>query len=378
LRIWNRKIITKIKKGVDILIFDEVNSEYIQEILGQVYTSEILYVRPKPIYLNLNFFLFFCKSFLSILISIDHKSIKSTINKAYTKSTLLIYKSKAVITMIDNNIDFHWASKNINGLHFIAIQNGFRLAYVTSNKFFLNHYFCFGQHEIDTLPKQGHKINKFYPCGSLIADTNLAKHRDVSIKYDILIISCWRGNIGYTKEVRDTMMSMKKMDLLIAKYLSERKNMKAAIILRSEKNSEHWFIPELKMDEETYYKNIYKDSAIIVQNDFKNKNIYKLILQSNLLISTLSTALIEGFGIGKKILLCNFTGVEDYHIDFPPEITTKIDDFSSFSKLLDKIFSIPNSEYSEFYNKLQTYYMNFDPVKPVKECISEKIKEILI
>ncbi len=377
MKIYNRKILFKIKQGVDFLIFDEINSEYILELLGQTYTTEIACVRPKPIYLNLKFLFLFCESFFSILSSIEHENTKSTINKAYTKSMLLIYKSKAVITMIDNNKDFHWASKNVKGLHFIAIQNGFRLAYVNKN-LFLNHYFCFGQHEIDSLPKQGHQINNFYPCGSLIAGINFSRYGDVSIDYDLLIISCWRGNIGFAKEVSDTMLSMKKMDLLIAKYLSERTNIKAAIILRSEKNSEHWFMPELNMDEETYYKNIYNDSATIIQNDFKNKNIYKVILQSDLLISTLSTALIEGFGIGKKSLLCNFTGVQDYHIDFPGEITTNLDDFSSFSNLLDNIFKIPYSEYLDRYNKLQAYYMNFDPAIPIKERIREKITEILI
>lgn len=377
MNIWNRKIITNVTQGIDILIYDEVNSKYILELIDKTYSTEIIYVRPKSIYINFKFFLLFCKSLIS-LISKQEKNTRHLLRNAYTMTMLLIYKSKAVITLIDNNNDFHWASKNIKGLHFIAIQNGFRLTYVKGNIFYLNHYFCFGQHEINTLPKQGHKINNFYPYGSLIADINLSKYNDVSIEYDMLIISCWRGNIGYTKEVRDTMLSMKKMDLLIAKYLSERPKIKAAIILRSEKNSEHWFIPELNMDEESYYKNIYKDSATIVQNDFKNKNIYKIILQSHFIISTLSTALIEAFGVGKKSLLCNFTGIEDYHIDFPTEITTKLNDFSSFSNLLDNIINIPYSQYLESNNKLQAYYMNFDPAKPVRERIREKIKEILI
>ncbi len=378
MNIWKRKIITHVKQGVDILIFDEVNSEYIFELLGQTYTTEILLVRPKPIFLNFKFFLIFLNSYFSISVSKDHENVKSTIKKAYIMSTLLIYKSKAVITMIDNNSDFHWAAKNVKGLHFIAIQNGFRLAYVNDNKFYLEHYFCFGQHEVDSLPKQGNTISKFYPFGSLIADINLSKYNNLSIDYDILIISCWRGNIGYTKEVCDTMSSMKKMDMLIAKYLSERKNIKAAIILRSEKNSEHWFISELNLDEEAYYKNIYKDSAVIFQNDFKNKNIYKLILQSNFLISTLSTALIEGFGIGKKSLLCNFTGVDDYHVDFPVDITTTSEDFSDFSKILDTIINMPSSEYLNQNKKLQNYYMGFDSNKNVKQRIKEKINEILI
>ena len=378
MKIQNRKIIYKINQGVDFVIFDEINSEYILELFGNKYTSEILYVRPKPIYLNFNFFYLFFKSLLSILRSKEKDSLKSILNKSYTLAMILIYKSKSVVTLIDNNTDFHWASRYLKTKYFIAIQNGFRLAYVKNNPlFYIDHYFCFGKHEVVSIPKQGHHINNFYPCGSLIADVNLSKNKVENTKYDILVISCWRGNIGFTKEVRDTMSSMKKMDELLARYLSENTNIKAAVILRSERNSEHWFIPELEIDEESYFKSIYKDSATIIENDFKNKNIYKLILESNFLISTLSTALIEGFGIGKKSLLCNFTGIDDYHVDFSEDIITKSDDYNTFSKNIDYIIQMPEREYNKKYFKLQKYYMSLNGEFTVKEYILKKIEEII-
>ena len=73
-----------------------------------------------------------------------------------------------------------------------------------------------------------------------------------------MIVSCWRGNIDYAPDVAESMMSMKKMDLSIAKHLSERK-LKSAVILRSERNSDDWFMSEVGLNEEQYYKEIYGD-----------------------------------------------------------------------------------------------------------------------
>jgi hypothetical protein len=46
---------------------------------------------------------------------------------------------------------------------------------------------------------------------------------------------------------------MKISDNLISKYLSKR-NLKAAIILRSERDGEHWYMPEIGSTEEQYFK----------------------------------------------------------------------------------------------------------------------------
>jgi len=58
-------------------------------------------------------------------------------------------------------------------------------------------------------------------------------------------VSSWRENIGFNQEVRDTMEAMRRMDIQLAKYIRNRK-VKAAIILRNEKDGPHWFMPELK------------------------------------------------------------------------------------------------------------------------------------
>ena len=56
-------------------------------------------------------------------------------------------------------------------------------------------------------------------------------------------MSCWRGNIGYAKDVEDSMKAMRLMDETLAQYLQNR-DLKTAVILRSERDSDQWVMPE--------------------------------------------------------------------------------------------------------------------------------------
>ena len=56
-----------------------------------------------------------------------------------------------------------------------------------------------------------------------------------------------------------------------------------------------------------------------------------------MIISGLSSALLEGFGIGKRALYYNYTGTNDYHKDFDSLIVSSISDENLFNNELDQI-----------------------------------------
>jgi surface carbohydrate biosynthesis protein len=285
---------------------------------------------------------------------------------------------KAIVTQIDNSPDFHWLSKNYRRFPFIAIQNGSRLSFMSNQVygFYLQHYFCFGEHERNLFQNIGYEVENFYPVGSVIASLHITETDKILPKYDILVVSTWRGNIGFTQDVIDTMRSMRIMDQLLAQYLGER-NYKAAIITRAAKDGEHWFIPEIGLDEESYFKSIYGTKAEIIETDFTVRNIYPLMQQSNFIISCLSTALLEGFGLGKKVLYCNFTGTDMYHKDFDKAIVTTEIDYELFAKNLDELFTMSMKEYDNIYLKHQKYYMNYPKDNHTYQAISDKIDLII-
>jgi hypothetical protein len=267
---------------------------------------------------------------------------------------------------------------------FIAIQNGFRLSYALDNSLYhCQHLFCFGDFEVENFPKREWTVNNFYPVGSVFASMHFQDKYEDKIdtsELDILVVSCWRGNIGFEQDVQDSMKAMRLFDLEFAVYLRKR-NLKAAVILRSERDSEHWFMPEMGVTEEEYFKSIYEDNINIIETDFSLRNIYPLMAISKLIIAGFgTTALLEAFGVGKKILYCDFTYQNKYFSDFNKEILftdNKDSPALIFSDKLDELLDISSHEYKKRYSSLMKFYQYCDENAPAQEMIRDKIIEIL-
>ena len=383
---------SQIKKSIDIIIFDETNSQLIMNIIPDTYSYSIYKTRPVeftitlPIILRLIFNLKDIKIFEQFTTNKGFfKNILWQFLYIYIKSYIQIVKPKAVITSIDNCTKFAWLSKNISEIPFIAIQNGFRLNYDVDKDSLYNcqHLFCFGDFEVENFPKREWTVDNFYPVGSAIASMNFEdKYGDMIHKneFDILVVSCWRGNIGFGQDVQDSMNAMRLFDLEFAAYLRKR-NLKAAVILRSERNSDQWVMPEIGMSEENYYKSIYEDTIEIIDTDFSVRNIYPLMEKSKMVISGFcSTSLLEAFGIGKKILYCDYTNQNKYFSDFDPAITftkNKNNPMDTLEKRLDELIDMPSPEYKRCYSELMKYYQSSDKSIPTHEIIKMNIDRII-
>jgi len=361
----------------DILVFDETNYEYLKSVLPIEYSVSIVKQRPREFFIN--------KKILKKMIWIILKrfSIKNDLKKrlieSYYEALILTLNPRAVVTIIDNNQIFNYLSKKIKSIPFIAIQNGLRYGFEGSaNSFHVQHYFSFGHNEKKYFSNYNMDVENYYPSGSLISSIFSKKNtRNKEKEYDILIVSCWRGNIGYTKDVIDSMKSMKITDTLMAKYLSKR-NLKAAIILRSERNGEHWYIPEIGLNEGEYFKSIYSKNVNIIDVDFKKRNIYELINKSELIISGFgTTALLEAYGAGKKILYTIFCDDNKYHEIFDSSILCTNPEWKYFENRLDKIISIDNNNYFKDHKKNMNFYMS-QPKKGTLKYIKDKLYDIIL
>lgn len=378
-------------KKVDILVFDETNSELINQVVPKEFSKDIFKSRPINIFITfpvlLNMFknlkdLRFSKNFLNKKYFIS--DILWQLLCIYTKSYIQTLNPKAVMTSIDNCTKFAWLSENIKTIPFIAIQNGFRLSSdVDGDRYNCQHLFCFGKFEIEKFKKRGFIVENFYPVGSLIASTKFLNiNSKKNIEYHILVVSCWRGNIGFGQDVEDSMKAMRLFDEDLSEFL-KRKNLKAAVIMRSERDSDQWYMPEIGMTEEEYYKTIYEDSIEIIDNDLYEKNIYRLMMNSELIISGFSsTALIEAFGFGKKILYCNYTKTDKYHADFNEDIVFKKNEneneYDNLQEILDRLLEIPEKEYQEKFKDLMHYYQSFPKGTSSKNLIKSKINQIIL
>ena len=361
----------------DILVFDETNYEYLKSVLPIEYSVSIVKQRPREFFIN--------KKIIKKMIWIFLKrfSIKNDLKKrlieSYYEALILTLNPKAVITIIDNNQIFNYLSKKIKSIPFIAIQNGLRHPFEGSaNSFHVQHYFSFGQNEKTYFSNYNMDVENYYPSGSLISSIFSKKNtRSKEKEYDILIVSCWRGNIGYNKDVIDSMESMRIADNLMSKYLSNR-NLKAAIILRSERDGDHWFMPEVGLTEEQYFKSIYKKDVKIIDVDFKKRNIYELINKSDLILSGFgTTTLLEAYGSGKKILYTIFCDDNKYHEIFDSSILCINSEWKYFKNRLDEIISIDNERYLSDHKKNMDFYMS-QPEKGTLKYIKNKLNEIIL
>ena len=295
----------------------------------------------------------------------------------------MLHFAKAIVTFTDNSVKFAWLSENFNVAPCIAIQNGFRLSYASDNEcfYYCQHLFCFGEREIIDFPKLGYKVDHFYPVGSLFLSNKLGNRITYDDPvYDLLIVSCWRGNIGFAQDVADSMKAMRIMDKMLAKYFKSR-NLKAAVILRSERDSDDWVMPEIGMSEEDYYISIYGNSIEIIDANFAERNIYPVMQNADLIIAGFSTTcLVEAYAMKKKVLYANFCGTDKYHVDFKSEIVFQSsgNDYVQFERRLDNLLSCPHDDYIKQHKDLMNYYIQMPNSGCVREVIKMKINDIVM
>ena len=385
MRNFLRRLKFSIPKHSDFIIFDEAHSQYLLKIINKRHSVYIIKQRPPYYFINFSLIGIFITSLpkLSLVKIYNHPrgilvGVLSEVRLIYYRSLILLIKPKAVITFIDNNIIFNELSKNLKKIPFIGIQNGLRLVHEKARNYHVQHLFSFGNNESSYFKNIGYEVENFYPCGSFIASQHLRnKQEPLSNKYDILIVSCWRGNIGYPIDQVDSMNSMREMDTLLSRYI-KKNNIKAAVAYRNERDGVHWFVPEIGKNEEEYFHDIYGNSVDLIDVDFKSRNIYSLINQSELIVSGFSTSvLLEAYGLQKKIMYYNFTNKDIYHSVFDDLIVSSNSNFASFSKELDKLIQIKQSDYVNQHSFNMKHYMGFPKDYNVTKFISKKIEEII-
>ena len=373
----------------DIIIFDETNANVVMEIIPKVFSTIIFKVRPVEINITPIIFFTFILNLKDFKIRECFKSRRGVFYKVfwqlqniYIKSDLVSRKPKAIITFIDNCAKFSWLSGNFHNTPCIAIQNGFRLSYNADAEYtyYCQHLFCFGGHEVTAYPKMGYKVDNFYPVGSL----NLANNFEMALvgsdsTRDLLIVSCWRGNIGYQEDVADSMKAMRIMDELLSRYL-KLLNLRAGVILRSERDSDQWVMPEIGMSEEEYYKSIYGDSIEIIDVNFSDRNIYPVMQSASMIVAGFSTTcLIEAYAMGKKVIYGNFCDTDKYHVDFKSEIVFKGngDSYDLFSARLDALHTISYEDYLRGHKEIREYYIQNPLTSSTRDEIRRHLSDIV-
>ena len=382
----------KSPKYIPIVLFDGESLTHLKYLLTN-YEYNILEVRPNRINEIFISVKFITKFFLNIFIT-SNKSGKNLIT-IYSYTVLKMIKPKIVITSIDNHGQFSDLARLLDDeIQFLAVQNANRHDFATNlfkyenriakkninNDFYLPHYFCFGQLEIDDCNLYKINVKNFYKYGSIgVANSfhylNQNKIKLNKNKYDICLISepavgqnadFNQNSIeeGFAQIARFAIKFSRKHKL---KFIFAGKRIKQTALVKDSYDSEINF----------YKKYLDKSDFDYLMNNFNEKkdffSSFQAIFESKIAVAAQSTLLRNKIGLNEKILACNLTNFKIY--DFPINGVCTINNcnYEDFENRLQKILNMSIKDY--FYNidRDKSYIMTFDKELSTIDKIKKKI-----
>ncbi|MDO8291975.1 MAG: hypothetical protein Q7T29_03760 [Gallionella sp.] len=326
--------------------------------------------------------------FISWLGFMQRMTIKGLFKQIYDQYILACLdqiEAKVVLTIIDNSGFFHNLSRIDKRRTYFAIQNGARtLACVRdslpafphpSSTISMTNFFCFGQRDIDLFNAHGHKIDTYFPVGSLVGGYYKSV---VSVpvrerKFDLCLISQWHGHFfdeimgdGFAQsEARRVQAGIVGLNEFLLRLLSETK-LTMLICPRNDDAAERQF-----------YESVFGSRATIVKPDRKNFSTYRAIEQCKLTIALNSTTLSEVFAWGQKVLWCNVPDDEHYEMPEAGDSYFHGDDYNAFKERVLELLEMPQNDYEKLTSERARYINNYDPVNPPHEIIRSAIIKAL-
>ncbi len=359
-----------------VLVFDpEGSKDLINLVLPGIQYSS-LPIRNEFFYLSPIILMMMIKNF-NYRALISGKKVISLIYLSYIYTITECIQPSIVITYVDNQPTFQWLSRNYPNAQFFAVQNGARNKSdlydslknpdQTVIKMSMPNFICFGQDDVDNYTRFGHQIDHFYCKGSLRCSyyRYCTPRTPGKNTYDICLVS------QYIKEIFDNDNSLGFKEAfteilqLLKKYL-EIHHSHTCVALRSS-----------SAEEKKYYSDFFGDLVTIIpQNPNDFFSTYRAMDFSEVIIGFTSTAPLEAFGWGKKVLYCNYWGdfeiAEFYHSGIC-SITQK--DYDSFEQSLSLLLMMDSEEFTQKTKDAQRYMMAYDPEQPVHEFLRKIITD---
>ena len=347
----NSKFHFSLPKNYKIMIFDKEGCEPIYKILKNK-SCFILVTRIE----NLNE-IFLSPKIISYVIS---NFTKRSLRLNYLFSLISVINPQKVITFNDHSPDFHLAALTFKNtkIKFIGVQQAGRSEPDFKEKyknFYIPNYFTFGDYEKDIKKNKINNDCNYKAVGSLKASLALQfiKEKNININkklYDICLISEPR------KVQNRDFANFNKMNQnrsLIVDHVfrfSKENNKKIIFSGKADLNS--------KIDQDTeyeVYKHFIPNTKFKISFNSKDKyGTYLDILQSELIIGSVSTMLQEALGYKKKVLYFDFEGNSDLYPPINGISTLKDKSYNSFEKKVREILNL------DFQNYLKTINNDID------------------
>jgi hypothetical protein len=346
----------------DILIFDREGSEVLKKCVFENLPTTVLPVRRETYFLT-----------PAVLVQTIIRFIRvrrwdlSHLLNAYFYACIFLLKPKVVVTFIDNERHFHALSRAFSQITFIAVQNGVRCAADITRTDQLSsgvlppigqlgsvidipHFFCLGQQDVDLYRSFGHRIDHFYPVGSV---------RGSHFQLKVLPSLKLRPSQG------TCLVSQWMPDFVGQQFLSEHMEGFLNLVDQIKKLDTRFFPIRIALrSNDPREKQFFKDRLGVpyefVEFDRDKFSSYRALEESEIAIAFNSTIAYEAFSCGKKILFVNLSGKS--YLDFPKAGFWALN-CGEESQLTTKLRILQNmsiAEYQYATREIARYVMNND------------------
>lgn len=388
--------------NVEVLILDDESSKPIEEVISnykyfilqaRAYKIDTLFINLKIIFFSIYFFR---GNFLS----------------SYLISLIKIIKPKIVITHIDNSLKFSEIAlrfKKIDkNIKFIAVQNGARYAILENHylfkkkkikdninkKLYIPIFLSLGNYEKKLYKKLDIKVNKIIPVGSLSVESYKKYKKVDKIKIKKKRQICLLSDHGaWDPEMSKFDSNLEKNFILLSEFclkFSNKYNYKLVICQKRNKPGFR-LNPGDKTDHEyeqmgykkylnhkyfvQFKKKLLKrrsETRLITKNKF---NTYKIMEESEVLVSSMSLMLRENILLRNKILAANLTGYSVYNFPLNKFFTFNGNRYEEFEKKLFSILKMRKTEYFKKAGKNIDYCIlnNSSPTRLIRSVIKQYI-----
>jgi len=281
------------------------------------------------------------------------------------------HNPRVIISFEDNAGIIESLRKRFSNIHFITVQNGQRIAGYGGDS--ADVFFCFGYHEAKNYRAYNPSVTvkRIVPCGSVKGSyfsTTLKENKTERYAFDLCYISHFRSSIMSGEihpEIRNS------LDLLESHLIRYAKEANVRIIIP--------LAPKERDAQKAYFEKRFhtihnKVQMIDYAQDFLGT--YRVMYQSRLIFSYTSAAGVEGFGLGYKVLFCQFGETTFSHFPEGPWLLRK-DDYTEFRMSVNRLLCMPQEEYLKTSTSARHYLMNNRPLLPAHLLVNKYIRQQL-
>jgi len=376
-----RKIKQIRAEKIDILIIDEVGSEYIKYCIPDRVQFSVLPIRNViPVVLNFNFFI----GLISKIIRI--RDIKRSVLFSVVDSL----SPRVIITFIDNSPVMSKIQLEYPERLCISVQNGARAGFGGQIGAFsrctMPVLYGFGEYEGEMINNAGVKCREYIASGSLRYSIYNKNYRNSdSVKHDICYISEWFSNDTFGCGIDDELLSLireyhKNIFLYLIKFCYEQ-SLTLSVSMRNEIESDYYD------KEASFYEALdNKQVAELIPNDVSDLRSYRTASSCSVVVCINSTLGYEMYGAGMRVLFC--ASADQLHLakmldaegafdNLPRMVCLDEMKYDSFMRKVALLLDIKEDLYFKNTLSSKKYYMNNMDDTPVDDLIKEKIREYL-